>query len=155
MSRIPQDLPKPTDNRRYARRHEMRDPVRRKQVADTPEERVRQAVLRMLTDVQQIPGALMAVEKAIEVQGEIRRPDVVVHDRDGRAWMVIECKAPNVAVSQRTLDQAANYNRVLKAPYVFVTNGAIHFCALVEGTDITYLDDFPSWPSRPEPASSL
>lgn len=133
----------------------MRDPVRQKQVADTPEERVRQAVLRMLTDVQQIPGALMAVEKAIEVQGEVRRPDVVVHDRLGHAWMVIECKAPNVAVTQRTLDQAANYNRVLKAPYVFVTNGTTHFCALVEDAAITYLDDFPSWPVRPGEDSLL
>ena len=76
----------------------MQDPVRRKHVADTPEERVRQAVLRMLTEQQHIPGALMAVEKAIDIQGEIRRPDVVVHDRQGKPWMVIECKAPQVVV---------------------------------------------------------
>lgn len=130
----------------------MRDPVRKKQVADTPEERVRQAILRMLTEQQGIPGSLMAVEKAISVQGEIRRPDVVVHDRDGQPWMVIECKAPSVSVSQRTLDQAANYNRVLKAPFVLVTNGSVHYCARVDGSTITYLDDFPAWPARPSVA---
>lgn len=128
----------------------MQDPVRRKHVSDTPEERVRQAVLRMLTEQQHIPGALMAVEKAIDIQGEIRRPDVVVHDRQGKPWMVIECKAPQVVVSQRTLDQAANYNRVLKAPYVFVTNGDTHFCAAVDGASITYLEDFPTWPNKPD-----
>lgn len=126
----------------------MQDPVRRKQVADTPEERVRQAVIRMLTADLGIPSSLMAVEKAIRVQNEIRRPDIVVHDRSGNAWMIIECKAPGVAISQRTLDQAANYNRVLHAPFLFVSNGQEHFCARVEGKQIDFLDELPAWPSR-------
>ena len=120
--------------------------MRRKEVADTPEERVRQAVIRMLSDQRGIPSSLMSVEKAIRVQGEIRRPDVVVHDRDGKPWMVIECKAPGITISQRTLNQAANYNRVLKAPYLFVTNGAQHFCAQVGIGTIDFLDDLPDWP---------
>jgi len=126
----------------------MQDPVRRKDVADTPEERVRQAVIRMLSEGRGIPTALMAVEKAIRVQGEVRRPDVVVHDRGGKPWMVIECKAPDVRLSQQTLDQAANYNRVLGAPFLFVTNGSEHFCARVESGSIDFLDDLPSWPER-------
>lgn len=124
----------------------MQDPVRRKDVADTPEERVRQAVIRMLSDQRGIPSSLMSVEKAIRVQGEIRRPDVVVHDRGGNPWMVIECKAPGITISQRTLNQAANYNRVLKAPYLFVTNGVQHFCARVGIGTIDFLDDLPDWP---------
>lgn len=126
----------------------MLDPVRKKQVADTPEERVRQAVIKMLTTQLGVPAALMAVEKAIRVQDEVRRPDIVVHDRGGRPWMVIECKAPDIAISQQTLDQAANYNRILKAPFLFVSNGREHFCARVEGLKIDFLDELPEWPPR-------
>jgi len=128
----------------------VRDPIRQKNVADTPEERVRQAVLQMLTQQRGIPASLVAVEKAILVQGETRRPDVVVHDRSGKPWMVIECKAPDVPLSQRTLDQAANYNRVLNAPYLFVTNGVEHFCAQVKGDEMVFMNDLPPWPAQPE-----
>lgn len=123
----------------------MQDPVRRKQVAETPEERVRQALIRMLTGRYGIPVSLMAVEKAIKVQGETRRPDIVVHDRRGNPWMVIECKAPGVSVSQATLDQAANYNRALGAPFLLVSNGSDHFCARIASGAIEFLDDLPDW----------
>lgn len=123
----------------------MKDPVRRKHVVETPEERVRQAVIRMLTGQHGIPTSLMAVEKAIQVQGEIRRPDIVIYDRSGNPWMVIECKAPGISISQATMDQAANYNRVLSAPFLFVTNGSDHFCARVDSGTIHYLEDLPSW----------
>ena len=125
----------------------MKDPVRKKSVADTPEERVRQAIIRMLMEQQGVPSALMAVEKAIKVQDAIRRPDIVVHDRSGKPWMVVECKAPGVALSQDTMDQAANYNRVLRAPYLFVSNGTDHRCARIDPDSITFLDRLPDWPA--------
>ncbi|MDA0874985.1 MAG: type I restriction enzyme HsdR N-terminal domain-containing protein [Bacteroidetes bacterium] len=125
----------------------MKDPVRRKQVADTPEERVRQAVLTMLMDHLGIPASLMAVEKGIRVQDMVRRPDIVVHDRQGKPWMVVECKAPGVRLSQDTMDQAAGYNRRLGAPYLFVTNGTDHRCAHIQEEGIVFLETLPSFPA--------
>ncbi len=102
------------------------DPVRRRLVAATPEERVRQRLLSWLTSEWSVPPGLIAVEKAIDVHGVPRRPDIVVHDRKGNPWMVIECKAPGVKLTQSAADQVAVYNRVLKAPYLLVTNGHVH-----------------------------
>lgn len=123
----------------------MKDPVRRKQVVETPEERVRQAVIVMLRDQLGVPMALMGVEKGIRVQGMLRRPDIVVHDRQGRPWMVVECKAPGVRLSQDTLNQAAGYNRRLHAPYLFVTNGSEHQCAHIDGDAIRFLETLPPY----------
>jgi type I site-specific restriction endonuclease len=125
----------------------MRDPVRQKHVADTPEERVRQALIRLLKE-RGIPGALLAVEKSVRVQGAVRRPDIVVHDREGKPWMVVECKAPNVHIAQQTLDQVANYNRSLGAPFVLVSNGVEHYCARVDQASMIFLEDLPAWPDR-------
>lgn len=125
----------------------MKDPVRRKEVAATPEERVRQAVISMLMDHLGVPASLMAVEKGIRVQDMLRRPDIVVHDRKGQPWMVVECKAPGIRLSQDTFDQAAGYNRRLGAPYLFVTNGSDHRCAHIEPGTIQFLESLPSFPA--------
>lgn len=116
-------------------------------MAETPEERVRQAVISMLMEHLGVPAALMAVEKGIRVQEMMRRPDIVVHDRSGKAWMVVECKAPGVRLSQDTLDQAAGYNRRLGAPYLFVTNGSDHRCAHIDGETIEFLETLPHFPA--------
>jgi len=126
----------------------MRDHVRGIQVAETPEERVRQAVLVHLTDSMHVPKALIAVEKGLRVQNELKRADVIVHDRTGAPWMVIECKAPDVKVDQATLDQAANYNRVLKAPFVWVTNGTTNLCARINAHETSFLEALPIWPTN-------
>jgi len=123
----------------------MRDPIREKQVADTPEERVRQAVIRMLMESMGIPAALIAVERSVLINGSIRRPDIIIHSRTGEPWMVVECKAPKVQINQGTFDQVSNYNRVLQAPFLFVTNGEDHLCARVDGSSITFLENLPRW----------
>jgi len=105
---------------------ELYDPIRRRRVVATPEEYVRQQLLSWLTKEWLVPAGLIAVEKAIDVHGAQRRPDIVVHDRTGRPWMVIECKAPDVNLTQAAADQVAVYNRVLRAPYLLVTNGRVH-----------------------------
>lgn len=123
----------------------MKDPVRKKEVAETPEERVRQAVIGYLHEVVGVPKGLISVEKTHIQQGEVKRTDILVFDRSGKPWMIVECKAPGVKVNQGTFDQVSNYNRTYQAPYILVTNGKYHFCAHVEGTSITFLDQLPSW----------
>lgn len=124
----------------------MQDPVRRKQVPETPEERVRQAMLNHFIEVMGVPSSLIAVEKGIRIGGSLLRPDIIVHDRSGTAWMVVECKAPEVSIDQSTLNQAANYNRVLQAPYLLVTNGLNHLCARITETGVTFVERLPQWP---------
>jgi type I site-specific restriction endonuclease len=123
----------------------LKDPVRNKEVAATPEEQVRQAIILYLHNSRNIPKGLMSVEKSILQQGEQKRADLVVYDRKGAPWMVVECKAPTVSISQSTLEQVANYNRKFRAPYVLVTNGIEHFCVHIQEDEMTFLNEMPNW----------
>lgn len=104
------------------------DPIRRQYVRLTPEEWVRQHFLRYLSDHLGYPLSLTAVEKGFQFQGMLRRADIVVHDRTGRPFLMVECKAPGVAISQSTFDQVARYNLRINARYLAVSNGITHFC---------------------------
>ena len=101
----------------------MFDPIRRKWVLLTPEEWVRRHTVHLLLEEVRVPAGLLAVEREIEWEGTRRRADVVAFDRQGRPWMVVECKAPDVRVGRQSMDQAARYNRSMGARYVVVTNG--------------------------------
>ena len=104
-------------------RREVLDPVRRRWVALTPEEWVRQHTIRMLHDHYSYPLELMQVEGTITVNGQSRRCDIVVYDPSGAPWMIVECKQPEVPITQKVCDQACRYNTVLHVPYLLLTNG--------------------------------
>lgn len=103
------------------------DPVRRKYVFLNPEERVRQYVLRYLHEQLSVPLGVLAVEKKITVNGLTRRPDIVVYDRMGNPLMIVECKAPEVMLDERTVFQIAQYHHHLRSPFILLTNGIQHF----------------------------
>lgn len=111
------------------------DPVRRQWVALTPEEWVRQHVINHLAHDLGCPMALMAVEKQLLMNKLARRADIVVHDRNGRPVLLVECKAPTVKIDQSTFEQAARYNTVFKVPYLLVSNGITHYCCRVYQDD--------------------
>ena len=120
------------------------DVVRTKYVVLTPEEWVRQHVIHYLMEEQRVPAALIAVEKEIPLYSLRRRFDVVVFDRQGNPWLLIECKAPSVGLNQRVFDQAFRYNMTLEAPYVAITNGVTHLCGRIEpARGFVCLGDFP------------
>ena len=104
-------------------RREVLDPVRRRWVALTPEEEVRQQTIYLLHERYGYPLELMQVEGAITVNGQSRRCDIVTYGKDGRPWMIVECKRPDVPLSQKVCDQACRYNTVLQVPYLLLTNG--------------------------------
>lgn len=104
-------------------RREVLDPVRRRWVALTPEEGVRQWVIGLLHEHYGYPLELMQVEGAITVNGMTRRCDIVVYDTTGAPQMIVECKKPEVTITQKVCDQACRYNTVLKVPYLLLTNG--------------------------------
>jgi hypothetical protein len=105
------------------------DPVRRRWVRLTPEEHVRQLLLRLLAHLG-YPPALTAVEKGFDYLGLVWRADVVVHDRRGQPLLLAECKAPGVPVTQATFDQLARYNAVVHARVLLATNGRAHYCCV-------------------------
>lgn len=123
------------------------DAIRRKYVRLTPEEWVRQHFVQFLVQEQGVPSSLIAIEKAFLFQGMTRRADIVVHDRQGLAMLMVECKAPEVEIKQTAFDQVARYNKVVDAAYLVVTNGLVHYCAALDAEAHTYrfLDKLPRY----------
>lgn len=99
------------------------DPVRKKWVPATPEEEVRQQFIQFLLTAKNIPASHLSVEREITVNGLSRRYDLVVFGEDGQPWMVVECKAPHVKLTQEVMEQAGRYNKTLRAPIIGITNG--------------------------------
>jgi hypothetical protein len=105
------------------------DPIRKRHVAATPEEAVRQAVLRHLMDAMRVPANLIGVEFSLAAlePGNLRRVDVVVW-RPGEGqlspWLLVECKEPRVKIDDEVAWQAAVYLKRVPCRYVMLTNGA-------------------------------
>lgn len=108
-------------------RTEVFDPIRKKWLVLTPEERVRQQLILFLLNIKKIPISHLSVEKAITVNGMTKRYDLVVFGKDLKPQMVIECKAPEVEITQAVIEQAGRYNKTLRAPILGVTNGSTHY----------------------------
>ena len=126
---------------------EVWDNIRKQWVVLTPEEFVRQQIILFLTEHKDYPTALIAVEKGIKLNGTQKRCDIIIYNHDGKAVMIIECKAPEVNISQDTFDQVARYNLTLQVPYLFVSNGHSGYCCKVdlESGGIVYLEEVPGF----------
>ena len=118
------------------------DPVRRRFVALTPEEGVRQRLLADLIALGYPPG-LLAVEKGLAFGGKTWRADAVAYTRSGAALLLAECKAPGVAVGQDTFDQLARYNAVLGAGVLVVDNGRVRYCCVRDGAGWAFVEAVP------------
>lgn len=100
----------------------------------TPEEWVRQHVNAFLQSHLGVQPLHILLEHPVSLNGQSQRADVVVVDRSGTPRILVECKAPEVKISQSTLDQAVRYNSVVRAQYIILTNGLSHFIyELIEG----------------------
>lgn len=105
-------------------REEIFDPCRRKWVVLTPEEWVRQRLLKQFIEVLSIPPSWIAVEKEIEVNGLRKRYDVLVHDAQGSPWAMAECKAPDIGLGTSVWEQLLRYHIRIPATYLIISNGA-------------------------------
>ena len=112
--------------RNNAGKQEVFDPIRKKWVKMTEEEKVRQCYILYLIHQKQIPASHISVEREIKVNGLSKRYDIIVFDAEGKPYMVIECKAPQVKITQEVLEQVGRYNKTLQAPIIGVTNGVEH-----------------------------
>ena len=99
------------------------DPLRRKWVARTPEEEVRQHVIAWLRDVRHIPQGLMESEYDFIYNRRHYRADVLVFDRQLQPRILVECKAPGVKLDATVVEQVVRYTRVLAVRFILVTNG--------------------------------
>lgn len=107
------------------------DEIRKKFVVLTPEEWVRQHVIQFLLVEKKYSKSYINIEKSIKINGLTKRYDVVVFQPDGKIFLLVECKAPEISISQNTFDQIARYNMILDADYLMVTNGLNHyFCQM-------------------------
>jgi hypothetical protein len=123
------------------------DSFRGKYVRLTPEEHVRQQFVHYLVDAHGVPSGLISIEQPVDIQGQPQRADVVVHDRRATPLLLVECKAPDIAIAQDVFDQASRYNLALGAPFLAVTNGLAHYACRIDrsaGT-IDFLADLPDF----------
>ena len=124
---------------------EIYDPLRRKYVALTPEEWVRQHFVNWLISDKEYPTSLMANEAGIKLNSLTRRCDTVVYDQHLDPLMIIEYKESNISITQDVFDQVVRYNTVLKVPYIVVSNGVNHYCCKMnyEKQSYDFLTDIP------------
>lgn len=115
------------------------DPIRRKRVKLTPEEGVRQQFIQFLVVEKEIPVSLIAIEKKLVFQKMTKRADIVVFDKKAQPRIIVECKAPAIAITQDVFDQIARYNMVYNADYLVVTNGSAHFCCKINFQNNSYI----------------
>ena len=123
------------------------DIIRKKFVVLQPEEWVRQHCIHYLITVKNYPKSLINVEKMLMINGLKKRYDIVVFNPKGSIFLIVECKAANVKITQDTFDQIARYNLSLNAEYLMVTNGLNHYyCQMdVEQQRYTFLQDIPDY----------
>ena len=114
------------------------DEIRKKFVVLQPEEWVRQHVLRYLTEVKSYPPSLIAVEREIKLHGLRKRFDIVVFNPQGKIEILVECKSPDISISQQVFDQLARYNTQLNANFLMVTNGLDHHYFEMDATEEKY-----------------
>ncbi|QXP53001.1 type I restriction enzyme HsdR N-terminal domain-containing protein [Cellulophaga sp. HaHa_2_95] len=123
------------------------DVVRKKFVVLQPEEWVRQHIVHYLITEKKYPLSLVNVEKQLKVNGLVKRYDVVIFNSDGTIKVLVECKAPEINITQTVFDQIARYNMQLQAEYLMVTNGLSHFyCEMdFQKEKYAFLRDIPEF----------
>lgn len=123
------------------------DIIRRKYVALTPEEWVRQHFVHFLVEHKGYPVSLLANEVALVLNGTSRRCDTVLYDRTLSPRMIMEYKAPHIPITQKVFDQISRYNLVFRVDYLIVSNGLSHYCCRMDYENHSYqfLSDIPEY----------
>lgn len=123
------------------------DILRRKYVALTPEEWVRQHFIHFLINQKNYPATLLANEIKLRVGNKTLRADSVLYDRELRPRMIVEYKAPHIPITQKVFDQISAYNMLLHVDYLVVSNGLQHYCCKMDYDNQKYLflEDIPDY----------
>ena len=124
------------------------DIIRKQYVELTPEEKVRQYCIHTLIEQYDYPKTAFAVEGSLIVNSMTRRFDVLIYDRNLKPFMIIECKRPDVELSQKTIDQIAAYNHVIQAPYLMITNGYSTYILNYENRTYSFCGQIPRYDNK-------
>ena len=126
---------------------EIFDEVRKKFVRLTPEEWVRQHFLHFMIFSLGYPASLIVVEAALKYNNMLKRFDILAYRSDGNPCMVVECKKPDIEITQAVFDQVAMYNMTLTVDYISVTNGSVHYTCKIDHVNRTYtfLPEIPAF----------
>ena len=125
--------------------NEIFDLLRKKFVVLTPEEWVRQHFIAFMCNELKYPASMIAIERGFRVNGRAKRADVVIHDKAGAPWMVVECKASHVQLNESAFYQAATYHMKLNIRHLVVTNGLKHYCCTFENETFNFIEGFPDY----------
>ena len=133
--------------REHDGKREIFDFLRRRYVALTPEEWVRQHFVHFLVKQKGYPKGLLANEIELRIGGKHLRCDTVLYNTQLQPRMIIEYKAPDVAITQRVFNQIAAYNMLLHVDYLVVSNGRHHYCCRMDYAQHSrqFLPDIPSY----------
>lgn len=122
------------------------DKLRRKFLVLTPEEWVRQNIIRYLIEEKNYPSGLISSEAGIKVNTLQRRYDGLIYTKDKKPLVLLECKAPNVKINQKVFDQIFAYNTQITAPFLLITNGLQHFFLKVDkDREVKFEKSIPSY----------
>jgi len=123
------------------------DSIRKKYLVLTHEEWVRQNFIQFLIQEKGYPASLIAIEMGIDVLNTKKRCDIVLFNNEGKAHIIVECKAPSIKISQDTFDQIARYNLTLKTDLLIVTNGLEHYTCIMdhENEQYQFLKEIPEY----------
>jgi hypothetical protein len=108
------------------------DEIRKKYIKLTKQEWVRQNCVNFLVKEKKFPQVLINVEKTLKINKLSKRYDIVVYNSDGSIKLLVECKSPEIKITQKTFDQIAIYNMSLKADLLMVTNGINHYYCKID-----------------------
>jgi len=131
--------------RTVANQQQIFDPVRRKYVALTPEEWVRQHFVQYLIAHLKVPMSHIAVEKSLRVNNLAKRADIVIFKGGLKPILAVECKAPSVEINEEVFYQVLRYNMALRVDYLVLTNGLRHIYCKVNYEDqkAIFIEDLP------------
>jgi len=121
------------------------DPLRKRNVTATPEERVRQWFILQLKEAFKVPGHLMMSEVGFRFGGKPYRADIIVYDRNASPLAVVECKRPDVALDAAVVEQAMRYNAVLGVKFLMLTNGNLTYIYTLKEGRFVPCDHIPSY----------
>ncbi|MDX1903435.1 MAG: type I restriction enzyme HsdR N-terminal domain-containing protein [Thermonemataceae bacterium] len=119
------------------------DMVRKKYVFLSPEEWVRQQLLHYLVKEKKYPKSLIRIEKGQRYYGLSQRTDLVVYNNKAEVFMLVECKAPSVALKKEVWEQAWRYNTILRASHILISNGHSFSLSLLNQGSLVFLDQIP------------
>ena len=123
------------------------DSIRKKWLKLIPEEWVRLNCIEFLINEKKISRSLISVEKEFKLNNLKKRFDIVVFNKKGEIYLLVECKAPNIKISQSVFNQITKYNLVLKSKFLMISNGINHYFFVMnfKSQKIQFLKELPSY----------